>query len=292
VFSFLENSDRIFCSMTKRCLDDMLGHAELDTVFPAIGEDKTIALPGHALVLHHGTSLRLMASCSAFLNASQEFSNVDPEGDWKKWSSRVPDAFTLYYSAIVDPTDSTPNGVHCVLCAVLDGWSNPAPPHNRRLIIDYVASRVESRRLGLASTLVRFARESASELSANLYVLAIEDSCAWWIDKGFILEDNTNLNARLKVFPDVHLLRKEGENPDEGSADDLSHLEKDEEESEEEGDEGDEGEEGAEEGAEDYSLQMTLQLSTTDRGREDELEDDAELKAAIGCAVSEIAKVL
>ena len=146
----------------------MLGHAKPDTVFPAIGEDKTVGLPRHAFVLRHGTSLRLMAPCSAFLNESQEFNNVDPEGDWKKWSSRVPDAFTIYYSAIVDPTNSSSSGIHCVLRAVLDGWSNPTPPHNRRLVIDYVASRVESRSLGLASTLVRFACESASQVGANL----------------------------------------------------------------------------------------------------------------------------
>ena len=268
--------------MAKRSLDDMLGSALLDTVFPEIGEDKTIALPEHAFVLRHGTSLRLMASCSAFLNDSQEFNNVDPEEDWKKWSSRIPDAFTLYYSAIVDPTDSSPNGIHCVLRAVLDGWSNLTPPHNRRLIIDYVASRTESRRLGLASTLVRFARESASHMDANLYVLAIEDSCAWWMEKGFILEENANLNARLKVFPDVHLLCKERDKPDPGSADDLSLVDRDEEEEEEE--RRSQERRGGENEEDDYSLQIALQLSTTtDNGRED---DDAELKQAIALSLN------
>jgi hypothetical protein len=248
----------------------MLGHIKLDTVFPAIGEDKTVALSKHAFVLRHGTSLRLMASCSAFLNDSQEFNNVDPEEDWKKWSSRVPNVFTLYYSAIVDPTDSSPNGIHCVLRAVLDGWSSPTSPHNRRLIIDYVASRVDSRRLGLASTLVRFARESASHMDANLYVLAIENSCAWWMDKGFILEQNANLNARLKVFPDVYLLCAKGDRPDEGSPDDLPLVNKEEE------DEGDEekASQEDEDDEEDYPLQIALQLSTTDHGHksDDELE--------------------
>ena len=263
--------------MAKRCLDDMLGHVHQDTVFPAIGEDKTIALPEHTFVLRHGTSLRLMASCSAFLNDSQEFNNVDPEEDWKKWASRMPDAFTLYYSAIVDPTDSSANGIHCVLRAVLDGWSSPTPPHNRRLIIDYVASRTASRRLGLASTLVRFARESAFHMDANLYVLAIEDSCAWWMERGFILEQNANLNARLKVFPDVHLLCRQGDKPDAGSADDLSLVDKDEvEEGGEEANQDSESE--LEDGEEDYSLQIALQRSTTDHSQE---YDDPELKEAI-----------
>ena len=258
----------------------MLDQVQVDAVFPAIGEDKTIAMPENAFVLRHGTSLRLMASCSAFLNDSQEFNNVDPEEDWKKWSSRVPNAFTLYYSAIVDPIDSSPNGIHCVLCAVLDGWSNPTPPHNRRLIIDYVSSRAESRRIGLASTLVRFALESASQMDANLYVLAIEDSCAWWMDKGFILEQNANLNARLKVFPDVYLLCKEGDKTDEGSAADQSLVDKDEEEEGKKGpSQESEGEEKSDE--EDYSLQIALQLSTTDHGR----EDDAELEKAIALSL-------
>ena len=275
---FSEGGDRNFLEggvfgsgMPKRSLHDFLNDAQLDTVFPAIGEDKTISLPGHPFVLNHGTSLRLMASCSAFLNDNEEFNNVDPEKDWKKWSSRVPDAFTLYYSAIVDSTDASPNGIHCVLRAVLDGWSSPIAPHNRRLIIDYVASRTESRSLGLASILVDFARKSASEMDSNLYVLAIEDSCAWWMDKGFILEQNKNLNARLKVFPDVHLLCKVDDKPDQGSPDDLTLVddEEDEEEGEEKIRENEEEEEGEEEGEEeDYALQIALQLSAANHERE------------------------
>lgn len=249
-----------------------------DAICPALGEEKMVALSEYALVLRHGTSLRLMASCSAFLNKSQEFNNVDPEEDWNKWTSRVSDAFTLYYSAIVDPTDPSPSGIHCVLRAVLDGWPTPTPPHNRRLIIDYVASRAESRRLGLASTLVQFAREFASKMDANLYVLAIEDSCAWWIDKGFILEENANLNARLKVFPDVHLLSKKGDRPDAGSADDLSFAEGDEEEESEE----EHGEENGDGDDEDYSLQLALQLSATNHERDD---DDPALKKAIALSL-------
>ncbi len=230
--------------------------------FPALGEEKTTPCLDHDLTWCHGTSLRLMASCSAFLNESQEFNNVDPERDWKKWASRVPDAFTLYYSALTDPFDTSSRGVHCVLRAVLDGWSTPTPPHNRRLIIDYIACRSDSRRVGLASTLVRHARESASAQRANLYVLAVEDSCAWWMDRGFVLEDGANLNARLKVFPDVHLLRQKGDPCDQGStvdlslpqADDVDAEDASEEEEESSADEGDASEN------EDDDFQLALAL--------------------------------
>ena len=57
--------------------------------FPPLGEDINLWLSDHSLALRFGTSLRLMASCSAFLNASNEFNEVDPEGDWEKWSTRV-----------------------------------------------------------------------------------------------------------------------------------------------------------------------------------------------------------
>ena len=38
------------------------------------------------------------------------------------------------------------------------------------------------------------------------YVLAIEESCVYFMSKNFLLCENVNLNARLKVFPDTHLL--------------------------------------------------------------------------------------
>ena len=108
--------------------------------FPALGEDASIWLPEHSLTLRYGTSLRLMASCSAFLNDSEEFAEVNPEDDWQKWANRVPGAFSLFYAAILDPLKPEGGGgVLCVLRAVLDNWPTPTAPHNARLIIGTTA---------------------------------------------------------------------------------------------------------------------------------------------------------
>ena len=109
--------------------------APVSASFPAIGEDKSEWIAEHNVILRYGTSLRLMASCSAFLNESEEFNEVDPTGDWDKWSNRVPGAFTLFYAAIIDPLQPDWSGVQAVLRAVLDGWPTPAPPHKTRLVI-------------------------------------------------------------------------------------------------------------------------------------------------------------
>ena len=106
-----------------------------DIHLPELGDDASLWLPDHNASLRYGTSLRLMASCSAFLNDSEEFNEVDPNSDWEKWSNRVPGAFSLFYAAIVDPLQPEGRGVHAVLRAVLDGWPSPVPPHRSRLII-------------------------------------------------------------------------------------------------------------------------------------------------------------
>ena len=163
---------------------------------------KLTTAQSHCATVHHSASCR-----HAVLNSSSEVNRVDPERDWKKWTKCAPDAFTLYYAALVDSTDPSVDGVHCVLRAVLDKWHDP-DSSRVRLIIDYVACRVSCRSRGLASTLVRFVTESAALRGADLYVLAIEDSCPWWMDQGFALVQSAHLNARLKVFSDVHLLSK------------------------------------------------------------------------------------
>ena len=196
---------------------------------PPLGEDASVWIADKQCVLRHGTSLRLMAECSAFLNESQEFNEVDPEGDWETWSARAPGAFILYYAAIVDPLHPGHQGMHCVLRAVLDGWDSPVAPHNSRLVIDYVACKASERGRGHASMLVEHVRRACVTHSANLYVLALEDSCPYWVDRGFVLEQQANITARLNVFPDVHLLRQQGDPSDVGSVDDLAFAQDEDE---------------------------------------------------------------
>ena len=51
-------------------------------------------------------------------------------------------------------------------------------------------------------------RAACAACRANLYVLALEDSCPYWMNRGFVLEEGANLRARLNIFPDTHLLRR------------------------------------------------------------------------------------
>ena len=109
------------------------------------------------------------------------------------------------------------------------------------------------------------ARDLAAAHVANLYVLALEESCPWWMDKGFVLEERDTLNARLNVFPDVHLLRLVGDPEDVGSAEDLQLREKEEEEEEDQPRGGGGGEAagggGDGDGDEEAELQAALALS-------------------------------
>ena len=51
---------------------------------PAIGEDTTEWLEDRGLALRHGTSMRLMADVTQYLNDSTDFNEVDPNADWEK----------------------------------------------------------------------------------------------------------------------------------------------------------------------------------------------------------------
>ena len=47
--------------------------------------------------------------------------------------------------------------------------------------------------------------DMAKAARANVYVLALEDSCVYWMSKGFVLEDGP-INRRLNIFPDSKCL--------------------------------------------------------------------------------------
>ena len=113
------------------------------------------------------------------------------------------------------------------------------------LIIDYVTTRPVARGRGLASLLVDFVVETSRACGANTYVLAIEESCVYWMGKDFVLEAGRPLNARLNIFPDTHLLRRVGDPDDAGDEADLD-LQVEFEEGGEEGEEGGDEEEEVE----------------------------------------------
>ena len=207
---------------------------------PPLGYHETEVLEDPTgFYLQHGSSLMLQMKVGEFLNSSEVFSNVDVSSDWEQWSRRSPD-FSLYYAAIFDQSTDSVVGA---LRAVTDGHPIPSPPHKRRLIIDYVAVLPGYQNRGLSSSLVRFVMNVSIMSSANVYVLALEESCVYWMSKGFLLCQNSNLNARLNVFPDTHLLGYVENDEDEGDVTDLSMQEEfdDDEEGEEDDDEEEEG---------------------------------------------------
>ena len=189
---------------------------------PSLGEHSVEILERHTgFYLKHGSSLMLMTMVGDFLNSSDEFKEVDVSSDWEKWRRRSPD-FSLYYAAIFDQST---NEIVGALRAVIDGQPCPRPPHKRRLIIDYIAVLPIYQSRGFASTLVEFVLNVSIMSAANVYVLAIEESCVYFMSKNFLLCENVNLNARLKVFPDTHLLRHVENSEDNGDVADLSMLE-------------------------------------------------------------------
>lgn len=184
---------------------------------PAAGEDSSEFLPDSQLFLRHGSSLALISAVTRLLNGCKDFEEKDPSEDWSSWKERS-QSFSLYFAALFD-LDGAPVAV---LRAVLDGVPIPNPPHNRRMLIDYTYVIPSMRNKGLATILCEFVANICSMMRANSYVLALEDSCLYWMSKGFILEENVFLQARLNIFPDTHLLRRATDPGDPGDEADLA----------------------------------------------------------------------
>ena len=140
---------------------------------------------------------------------------MDPTEDWAAWTERRPE-FSLFYVALLDPGEFGSDAVLGVLRAVLDRREPRA-----RVVIDYVTTRYDKRGQGLAGAAVNFVSQVADAQNANVYVLALEESCVYWMSKGFCLDEGANLNARLNIFDDTHLLRRAADPLDAGEASDL-----------------------------------------------------------------------
>ena len=191
---------------------------------PPPGEERSEFIEEKGVLLRHGSSLALMALVSTALNESDEFGEVDPEEDWKTWTERRPE-LKLYYGALIDPSRDGADAVACILRAVLDPSTPGRASGRNRIIIDYVTTRKAFRGKGLASAAVAFVEQAAAATGSNCYVLALEESCTYWMGQGFILEPSRRLTARLNVFPDTHLLRRAADPPDDGEASDDQFLE-------------------------------------------------------------------
>ena len=199
---------------------------------PPTGEEAQISLDSimaggennnHRLILRHGSSLKLIATVCSFLadpSHSDTFSYIDPNGDQGKWKRKGMD---LYYCAVVDPaTDAILCAARCATQGLLTDGSEdesedkdgkPATVVNagkkrRRLLIDYLYTVESARDKGIARRVISFILQRAQEAGAYSYVLSLEQSAVYWMEKwGFYLCEDPNLNRTLNVFPDTHLLR-------------------------------------------------------------------------------------
>ena len=183
------------------------------------------------------------------------------------------------------------------LRVVLDGIPDPTPPHRPRMIIDYVTTAKHRRGTGIAGLLTTKARADAQACRANLYVLALESSCVYWMGHDFVLAEEKNINARLNIFPDTHLLRLASDPADVGGEDDFS-LSAPPRGGAEEGGGGEEDEEEDEEEATQLAIALSLSARSSanlnvvvepephveDSDEED--DDDEEMRAAIALSLA------
>jgi hypothetical protein len=195
--------------------------------------------------LIHGSSLQLIANVCDFLSNTPDnsFADVNPEEDYKKWADR--DSCETYYFLLTSSTSTAPL---CCVRTILDRTSERSSS-NPRIVIDYTYTDVNSRGQGLAKQLISYILSLASVCSANTYVLALEESCPYWLETyNFVLEVNPRINARFNIFPDTHMLRLGSDKLDEGDERDLEMQVDFEEEVEDgRGDDAEEEEEGGEE---------------------------------------------
>ena len=253
------------------------------------GEDNFRAFPqrgssaesSDSPLIRHGSSLDLISKATILLN--EEFTEIDPEEDFRKWSDIGAQPYFL--TCIEQPSQI----MSCCLRCLLDGdWaaasltcplsSPPSPPcpmfsqtrfkqlfdaavangvdpttaaataltdlHKEqgqqgqqgvssfasaadappeaplrspggtnescdwckhRLVVDYVVTVEQCQGRGYASHLLELVMDMAKAARANVYVLALEDSCVYWMSKGFVLEDGP-INRRLNIFPDSKCL--------------------------------------------------------------------------------------
>ena len=202
--------------------------------------------------VEHGSALSLISRGTAILN--EEFSQIDPGKNWEKWTKM---GVQPYFLAVVRPNAHANFGrldILSILSFVMDGdvesgqvLCNDTPGHrSRRIVIDYVCTPQAHQGKGYASRLLNLVTGVATRHRANMFVLSLEESCPYWMNKGFVLEPG-DINKRLNKFPDCHLLKQPSNLLDDftipPSSDEEEVGEDDDDEEEEEDDDDDEEEE-------------------------------------------------
>lgn len=263
------------------------------------GSDGSLWLEEYGLMLRHGSSLQLIAKGTSVLNECFE---SDPEKDFERWKRRGVEGgngrggdggMHPYYFLLEDPALDGDIAVQVVLRTVMDGCTAGSAtrvlPLGPRIIIDYLFTPVRHRGKGLATLLVKTAINIAQMFSANCYVLAIEKSVPYWIERGFVLEEGAELQARLNIFSDTYLLRLQSDPIDPGQPSDLA-LALSSEESDDGGGSADGGRNDDEledevDGENDNDDEQENEKS--DGAEEEEEEEQEELRRAIQLSLAE-----
>jgi hypothetical protein len=170
-----------------------------------------------SIQVEHGSSLSLISRGTSILN--DEFSNIDPSKNWGKFKKI---GMQPYFVAVIRPsnegcakTGNKGNEILSILSFIMDGdvesgavLDNDSIGHRtRRIVIDYVCTPKAHQGKGYASRLLNLVNEVAIRHRSNMFVLSLEESCPYWMNKGFILESGL-INKRLNKFPDCHLLKQ------------------------------------------------------------------------------------
>ena len=141
-------------------------------------------------MLRHGASLLLMTECSDLINQHGKFRRLDPSKDWKKSERK---GQTLHYIAL-----QTDFGLVCSCRCFFDA---------ENFVIEYITTHSDCRGHRYATTVVDFVKQLADAHALTLYVIAIEESCSYWMEQGFYLCRDEALAKQYNCYDDTHLLR-------------------------------------------------------------------------------------
>ena len=141
---------------------------------------------------------------------------------------------------------------------------------------------------GYASRLLNLVRGAAESHRSNLFVLSLEESCPYWMNKSFVLESG-EINKRINQFPDCHLLKMPTNLTDDfvipvstGKSDDDD----DDEDDENDDDDEDAGDDDDDDDMEDALLQSVIAASLPSSSAMLAEDDDATLQAAIAASMA------
>ena len=157
-------------------------------------EDQYKWIEEDALSVRHGHSLQLMIDACTLFNT--EFKTINPTKDWKKWQRK---GMKLHYVAIYDYSLDDP--LVAASRFILD---------QPDVVIDYIVTREDQQGRGISRHVFTIVHDikTQNDCLGELYVTAIEDSCPYWMEKGFQLVDDAMLNNKYNLFDDTHLLRQ------------------------------------------------------------------------------------